>query len=230
MTFPHPKGVFFDWDGTLADSFSFLEAAHNDVLTSFDLEPFEPGAFTEYFGKPREEIYPALYGEAYALEAQARFEVFVQNNHTTMLTPIDGAETVLKTLSDMGVIMGVVSNKKPEFVNAEIDHFGWRSYFSSVVGAKEAENDKPSADPIFLGVRRASLEPDMNSIWYVGDTKIDLMASKAAQCPFIFIAPVSGEDAFHESDGHAKKFKTLQEFNDFLLQYAEKQIQKTKKA
>ncbi|MEM7680195.1 MAG: HAD family hydrolase [Pseudomonadota bacterium] len=228
MTFPHPKGVFFDWDGTLADSFSFLEAAHNDVLKSFDKPPFEQGGFKHYFGKPREEIYPALYGEKNAAEAQARFEVFVQKNHTTMLKRINGAEEVLKTLSDMGMIMGVVSNKKPEFVNAEINHFEWRKYFSSVVGAKEAENDKPSPDPIILGVQRASLEPNMGNIWYVGDTKIDFLASNAAQCPVIIIGSEVQDADIRNAEVPAKKFETLAEFNDFLLQYAQNEIQQKK--
>lgn len=215
-----PRGIFFDWDGTLVNSFSFLEAAHNSVLVEFGMPPFEKDGFAMYFGKPREEIYPAIYGER-AEEARGKFEEFVVENHKTLLEPMDDALLLLQTIQKTGIPAGVVSNKKAEFVNAEVDHFGWREFFVTVVGAREAANDKPSADPLLLALQRAGLEPAGADIWYVGDTVIDQKCAENASSPFIYID--------HEDDPAHPVFsgkvdlrvKNCAELSDFLLQYVE---------
>lgn len=225
MPFPQmPKAIFFDWDGTLVDSFAFLEAAHNHVLQTYDRAPFSPGAFKEYFGKPREEIYPALYADK-ADEARGKFEAYVKENNTKTLKPMDGAEELLQTLENLNITMGVVSNKLPEFINAEIDHFGWRKYFASSVGAKEAANDKPSPDPLLLGIERANIEPNMHQIWYVGDTEIDQGCAKAAQSFFIFIQSYDQLTPPTLSANEGLIVKNCTEFADLLLQYTKKAIQ-----
>ena len=217
MALSKPSAIFFDWDGTLVDSFSFLETAHNFVLSSYGMEPFESGGFSKYFGRPREEIYPALYGDK-ADEARLEFEKFVFENHK-MIEPMHDTKMLLETLHGVGVSAGVVSNKKPEFVNAEIDHLGWRRFFLSVVGAREAANDKPSADPLFLGVERAQLNLDSEVIWYVGDTVIDHQCAKSAGVPFVYIN--------HENETQNEVLdskpdlvvKNCSELSGFLLQY-----------
>ena len=64
MNLTLPRAVFFDWDGTLADSFACIEGAHNHALTALGLQAREKGWFSHYFGKPREFIYDDIYGDA----------------------------------------------------------------------------------------------------------------------------------------------------------------------
>ncbi|MCB1531239.1 MAG: HAD hydrolase-like protein [Alphaproteobacteria bacterium] len=210
-----PRAIFFDWDGTLADSFSFLEAAHNHVLEQYGLPGFEKGGFAPYFGRPREEIYPALYHDK-ADEARGLFEVFVKENHKEMLEPIHGAFECLQTVQRLQIPAGVVSNKLPAFVNGEVDHFGWRPFFLTVVGAREAAEDKPSAAPLLLGLERAGLNVALESVWYVGDTVIDQKCAENAGARFIYID--------HENKPLEKAPDVSVEncfaLRDFLLQYA----------
>ena len=226
----NPDGLFFDWDGTLVDSLAFLESAHNHVLQSFGKEAFPEGAFKPFFGKPREEIYNTLYGENNAAEACQRFEQFVMASHKTMLNPIEGAEELLETAHDAGIILGVVSNKKPEFVNAEIDHFGWRKFFKSVVGAGEAGNDKPSPDPLLLGVKKTGLDPKKTQIWYAGDTKTDLLCAKSCQAPLIFMGWGESIPARDIETHPTKTIQNLSEFTNIILQNTEKRLKNVAKA
>jgi phosphoglycolate phosphatase len=55
---------------------------------------------------------------------------------------------LLKIGADLGIVMGVVSNKKAQFLRQEIEGFGWGGYFKAVVGAGDAPRDKPAADPL----------------------------------------------------------------------------------
>ena len=50
---------------------------------------------------------------------------------------------------------GVVSNKAGAFLRAEVTHLGWGRYFGSVVGAGDAEADKPDPAPIHLALAAA---------------------------------------------------------------------------
>jgi phosphoglycolate phosphatase-like HAD superfamily hydrolase len=215
---PKPTGIFFDWDGTLVDSFSFLEAGHNHVLAQYGMPLFEKGGFTEYFGKPRDYIYPAIYGER-AADAREKFGAFVVENHRTLLKVMPDAELLLQTIVDMGIVCGVASNKAPEFVNAEIDHFGLRKYFSSVVGAREASEDKPSSAPLFLVMERAGLSAPMETVWYVGDTENDQLCANNAGAQFIYIEHGDVIVGCDEKEKIALRVKNCRELSDFLLQY-----------
>ncbi len=218
-----PKAVFFDWDGTLVDSFAFLHAAHNFARMNLGMEPFTLEVFEGYFGQPREILYTKIYGEQRD-SAKAYFEEFVFNNYKEHLKPLEGAKEVLDWFKAAGIPMGVVSNKKRELIEAEIVNYGWEGYFISIVGAAEAENDKPSAAPLALAVERSGLDLSPEEVWYVGDTDNDLGCGNdfGAVCVFI-----ESQDMYNnlskrfKIDVHAQNCKG---FHDLLLQYNQKAL------
>jgi phosphoglycolate phosphatase len=218
-----PKAVFFDWDGTLVDSFAFLHAAHNHARTSLGMEPFSLKDFEGYFGQPREILYTKIYGE-HRDKAKAYFEEFVFNHYAEHLKPLDGAKEVLDWFKGAGIPMGVVSNKKRELIEAEIVNYGWDDYFIALVGAAEASSDKPSPAPLALAVERGGLDVSPEEVWYVGDTENDLGCGNdfGAVCVFI-----ESDDMYKnlskifKIDVHSRNCRR---FLDFLLQYDEKAL------
>lgn len=187
MTLFNPKAIFFDWDGTLVDSFAALEESHNRVLKSYGETPSNPGWFFPYFGGEREVLYNAIYGAERAEEARHKFEAIFAANHCDWITLLDGAEEALTFLDELRIPYGVVTNKHPKFVTAEINHFGWADRFVSLVGAREAAKDKPSPDPLFLALERSGLGITPQDILFVGDTASDLSCAKLADAPCVFI-------------------------------------------
>ncbi len=207
MTLPanlkKPDAIFFDWDGTLVDSYNFLNDAHSHVLQSLGFEPFKGDEFKLYFGKPREILYRQIYKEHFE-EAKIRFEKYVfENNHKIKF--LEGADTLLKAAHEKKYPMGIVSNKKGSFILREIENFGWNSYFLSVVGAGEAEEDKPSSAPLKMAAERANVDLNNLHVWYVGDTETDLKCAKDAGCPAIFV------------DGHDNAEKWIKEHQPALV-------------
>lgn len=182
-----PKAVFFDWDGTLVDTIAFLLGAHNYARTQFGMLPFSMEEFTPYFGTPRAKLYNDIYGEN-KKQAQNFFERYVRENHLTGVKPLPGALPLLQFLHERAIPMGVVSNKKPEFLVKETRNFGWEHYFKSLVGAGECEADKPAPEPLFLALERAQIQHSPPEIWYVGDTKTDLQCARAAGCASVYIS------------------------------------------
>jgi phosphoglycolate phosphatase len=218
-----PEAVFFDWDGTLVDSFLFLHAAHNHVRGILGIEPFTLEVFESYFGQPREKLYKELYGDNME-EAKIHFEAYVYANHLAGLVPIEGAQILLGQLYDMGIPCGVVTNKKGAFVVKEIENFGWGKFFKSVVGAAEASDDKPSPEPLFLAVERAGVNCDMANIWFVGDTDNDLACARDAGAVPILIS--SEKEYVRLSKGFeiALHRENCAALRDFLLQYSRKPL------
>lgn len=215
-----PKAAFFDWDGTLADSYAFLEGAHNHVRMSFGLPSFREREFEHYFGKPRDELYRIIYAPHEA-EAKKRFEAYVREHHLK-LPPLPGAGDLLKTLKELGVVCGVVSNKKPEFIFMEIEHFGWEDYFVSYVGAGEASADKPSAAPLALAIEKARLTLEKNDIWFVGDTDNDLLCAREYGCKAVLVGHMPNTPQLVAEFAPELVVKGCAELRDILLQSGKK--------
>ncbi len=218
-----PEAAFLDWDGTLVDSYKFLESAHNHVRRSLGFPIFEGDEFREYFGKPRDVLYTAFYGDKRD-EARDLFGGYVRANHIKDLKPMHGAEAMLQAFHDRGIVMGLVSNKKREFLEAEIESFGWNRFFASVVGAGDAAEDKPSAAPLLLAVEKSGFGGGMDSVWYVGDTDIDLRCADNALCRSVFINHDNRDEAWLAPYKPFLIFRNCQELSVFLLQSDKKPL------
>lgn len=206
-----PEAIFFDWDGTLVDSFAFLTKAHNSVKSQFGLSPFTGQEFTRYFGVPRDRLFIDIYGP-HAADAKPAFEQYFHDNHLKEMVLIPGAEKMLDTIASLGIPMGVVSNKRSDFLRAEVEYLGWGKYFGDVVvGAGDAEADKPDPAPLILAASMCD-NIDIGRIWYVGDTQIDVECSRAAGCTCVVVAPLETTTHVHIYE------KNYEEICGFLLQ------------
>jgi phosphoglycolate phosphatase-like HAD superfamily hydrolase len=213
-----PKVIFFDWDGTLVDSFELIQSAHDYALASMGLPSRSGHWFQSYFGQQRDFIYNSIYGSQ-ASEAQEHFEVFVDRHHTQLLSPMPGAQALLDCAYQAGVPMCVVSNKRTRFIHPEVAHLGWDSYFASVIGSGDAPEDKPSAVPVYEAVKKASLNiSDFSETWFVGDTEVDLMTARnAGALPILLEQPGFGQIS-EKSGIPVKMLKNCREIQDYLLQ------------
>ena len=222
MTLNKPKGIFFDWDGTLVDSVAPLELAHRHVMAHFGLEQPPEGTawFYEFFGKPRHLVYLGIYGEELADTAREMYDEYFPTMHCEAIAPMAEAEDLLKTIVSSGVPAGIVTNKKPSFVKPEIEHLGWDKYFSAVVGCNDAGRDKPHADPLILALSLAKVgDVDPSEIWFVGDTPADHGCALNYGASFIY-TDYEGVPVQHEFNPKpAAVVKNCTELSDLLLQY-----------
>ncbi|MBI1301198.1 MAG: HAD-IA family hydrolase [Alphaproteobacteria bacterium] len=202
-----PDVVLWDWDGTLMDSYSFLNNAHNETLTSLGFEPLKEGEYKQYFGMPREVLYPAIYKDKHE-EAKKVFVDYVTRNADKAI-PVQGAENALKFFKAHYIPMGVVSNKKAELVALEKKHVGWDSYFDILVGAGEASGDKPEPYSILFALDKMGVNPNKKVVWYIGDTENDLAAAQKAGCKSVFLTDYENTQALIE------KYKPLLTFNNY---------------
>lgn len=184
-----PSLLLWDWDNTLVDGWPGIAAAMNAAFTAFALPPWTVEETRERARVSVRDAFPVLFGERWP-EAREVFFAALTEGHLDHVKPMPGAADALAAASAWP--QGVVSNKTGRFLRAEVAHLGWAALFAAVVGAGDAEQDKPSAAPILLALSRMDAGPD-RSVWYLGDTAIDMQAARAAGVTAVLVG-----DAAHD--------------------------------
>lgn len=177
----YPAAIFFDWDGTLVDTLPGLLKAHNHVRQHFSLPLWDEHEFYRQMTLSSRELYPMIYG-AQSDEAIKILRTFLEQHLIEFLNPLPHAETLLRHLNVAGIPLGVVSNKRHEFILREISHLGWGVYLQAQAGAGYAAQDKPSGAPIRKALAAINIDPQRDIVWFVGDTETDMLAAKDSGC------------------------------------------------
>lgn len=176
------KGVFFDLDGTLADTAPDLVAAANQLLIARNLSP-----------KQYEVLRPRASAGARGLIAGAfgintdhpdfislRDEFFANYEKALLVDSVlfEGMDHVLNQLDAAKLPWGIVTNKSERFSNPLTDLMGLRQRAVSTVSGDTTPYSKPHPEPILHAARLANIDP--SSSVYVGDDIRDIVAGKAA--------------------------------------------------
>lgn len=173
-----PTAVLFDWDNTLVNTWPVIHKALHETFQYMGHTPWTLEETKDRVGKSMRDAFPALFNERWQ-EAADYYRSQYRSIHLQKLTPLPDAEEVLKDLKRLKVPIGLVSNKMGDTLRMEVSHLGWGEYFGAVIGAHDAEHDKPHAAPLLLAMEQMSVPADMN-VLFVGDSEVDLEASKAA--------------------------------------------------
>ena len=198
-----PRAILFDWDNTLIDSWPTIADALNTTFEAFDLPPWTIDEVRVRVARSMRDSFPALFGDKWRDAGDVFYERYAAI-HVKMLRPFSGAETMLQTLFDADIHLGVVSNKKGDFLRHEAKHLGWDRFFGAIVGALDAEIDKPDPRPVDLALKPSGFKRGPN-IWFVGDAEIDLQCAHNAGLTPILIrehAPGPGEMEAHPPARH----------------------------
>lgn len=176
------KGVFFDLDGTLADTAPDLVAAANQLLIARNLPP-----------KPYEVLRPCasagargLIGGAFGINPEhpdfisLRDEFFSNYEKALLVNSVifEGVDHLLDQLDEAKLPWGIVTNKSERFTHPLTDLMGLRQRAVSTVCGDTTPHSKPHPEPILHAARIANIDPSKSV--YVGDDIRDIIAGKAA--------------------------------------------------
>lgn len=187
-----PRGFIFDWDNTLVDTWPVIHAALNSMMRQMNHPEWTLEQTRSQIKKSMRDAFPSMFGDRWE-EAAGLYQKAYQAIHLQDLQPLDGAEAVLKSLKARGAYVACVSNKRGDNLRKEVNHLGWTQYFDSIVGSGDAAIDKPDPAPVALALQNSGHEAGA-SIWFVGDTTIDLECARNTGCTPILYGDV-------ESDG-----------------------------
>jgi len=183
-----PRAILFDWDNTLVDTWQVIHAA---LVPTFELMGMAPWTLEEcrqrVRGSARDE-FPKLFG-ARTEEATQHFYRRFEATHLELLRELPGAGELLAGLAGQGFYLGVVSNKRGTTLRKEAAHIGWDGHFRRLVGATDATRDKPAPDPVLLALADHDGSAPDESVWFVGDTDIDMLCAVNAGCLPVLLRP-----------------------------------------
>jgi phosphoglycolate phosphatase len=184
-----PTALLYDWDNTLVDGWAAITAALNAVFTEFDMPLWTKQDAVNNVRVALRESFPLMFGDRWQ-QARDLFYASFRAMHLDHLQPMPGAPEAL--VAGAAWPAGVVSNKAGLYLRLEVAHLGWTGHFRAVVGAGDAAADKPDSAPIHLALRQLNHAADA-SVWYLGDTALDMQAARAAGVTAVLIG-----DAMHD--------------------------------
>jgi phosphoglycolate phosphatase len=200
---PRPSAILFDWDNTLIDGWVAIAGALNAVFRTHAMPEWSAAEAQANVRGSLRDTFPAMFGASWKRDAKL-FYATLEREHLDHLRPMPGAAALLE---DSAIApRAVVSNKEGDFLRREVGHLGWDPHFGAVVGAGDATADKPDAAPLLLALRRIGVPPS-RSVWYVGDTALDMRAAHAAGCLAVLLG-----DATH--DGGVERAQPDEHFRD----------------
>jgi phosphoglycolate phosphatase len=192
-----PRAILFDWDNTLVASWGVIHEAMNLTLAAMD-HPLWTREETETRVRASlRDTFPAMFGDRWR-DAERVFYNSFAAIHLQHLRAMPGAGEMLAALAGQGLYLGVVSNKRGEYLRREADHLGWTGHFRALAGAGDAARDKPAIEHVKLALGELACGAD---VWLVGDADIDLKCATNAGCTPVLMrtaAPTSGEFPGHE--------------------------------
>ena len=208
-----PRAILFDWDNTLVDSWPVIHDALNVTLEAFGLEPWNMDKTRVRVRKSLRDSFPELFGDQWQEAGDIFYDRYAAI-HVEKLAPLDGAQEMLEALLDAGIYLGIVSNKKGEYLRLEAQHLGWDRYFGALIGAFDAEKDKPAREPVDLALGTSGIERGP-LVWIAGDTDIDMECAHNADCLPVLIreqTPGPGELEPHPPALHFPNCEALCKF------------------
>jgi len=174
--------IFFDLDGTLADTAPDLVAAANQLLIVRNLPPMQYELL-----RPRASAGArGLIRGAFGIDTDhpdfiPLRDEFLSNYEKALLVNsviFDGVDHLLDQLDSAKLPWGIVTNKSERFTNPLTELMGLRQRAVSTVSGDTTPHSKPHPEPILHAARLANIDPTKSV--YVGDDIRDIVAGKAA--------------------------------------------------
>lgn len=190
-----PRVVVFDWDNTLVDTWPTI---HKSLATTLEAMGQRPWTLEETRARVRlslRDSFPILFGERWE-EARAIFYEAFGRVHIEALAPLAGADRLLAAFHNANIYLAVVSNKTGRYLRLEAEHLGWDRLFHRIVGAGDAERDKPAPEALLLALSDAPVRAGPE-VWFIGDSGIDMEIAHKTGCVPVLL---------HRSDDVSNEF------------------------
>ena len=174
------KAVIFDVDGTLLNTYEDLASAVNYALKEKGYPTHKAECFKQFAGNGTDVmLWRALpenvrNGETVAEIKPLYLEYY--DAHTGEFTrPYEGTKELISTLKNMGLKLGVVSNKIDFMTQIVIkEYFG--DVFDYVLGQKDNVPVKPDPAMVFETMNALQVKPE--ECIFVGDSGVDAQTGK----------------------------------------------------
>lgn len=206
--------VLFDWDNTLAVTRPILVKVVNEVLTEYNLPPWEEVKKQRNPDLSFRDNFPNIFGKEHYEEAYERYRKLYLEQMPSLIQTFSKVPEVLDFFNKKNIPMIIVSNKDKVLLEREVSILFKSEYFYKIVSGHEAERDKPYPEQIFFALK-GLLKPEEitpEKVWMIGDSPQDSRCAQAAHARAIRI----GTPIWEEKE---TQWEAVEHFSDFECFY-----------
>jgi len=168
------KGVLFDWDGTLIDSYHADSQAYlamfRELGLSWGLAELEQNYSPDWYAVYRAAGIPEQRWD----EADRAWRVHYAKHPSKLMNE---TKRILDELAG-GHRLGLVTSGDRERVTRQLGEFELAGIFEAYVCGGDTKEKKPHPEPLLFAMRQMKMEAEY--CVYVGDTPEDLLMARAA--------------------------------------------------
>ena len=125
------------------------------------------------------------------------------------IDPVEGTRELIRALHEAGVPLGLATSSHPPVMNAILDNFEIRKYFTSVISGGELPESKPNPAIYLISAERLGAKPENCCV--LEDTTNGILAAKRAGMYCIaFHNPHSGEQDLSLADRVVEKIAEIE--------------------
>jgi phosphoglycolate phosphatase len=172
------RGVIFDLDGTLIDSYHAIYLGFHYAYSQMGLPPLSYEQVERAVGLGLAHTFRELLGEERVPQALTLFrkkyeEVFRAHTHL-----LPDARQVVESLQGRGIQLAVATNKLGRFSRAIFEHFGMDKMFAVILGDGDVSQNKPDPEMLYLAMEKMGVAKEETI--FVGDSVIDIQTGRNA--------------------------------------------------
>lgn len=168
-----PDAIIYDWDNTLVDTWPLIHSAINTTMQAMQQEEWSLEKVRNTVHKSMRESFPQIFGNEWHKAGEIYKNSYQEINlHKICLLP--NSLNLLNFVHQQKIPQFIVSNKIGQTLRKEVDYLKITNLFFSIIGAGDANYDKPNPHPVDLALLGSDIDPQKHQIWFVGDTIADI--------------------------------------------------------
>lgn len=175
------KIILFDLDGTLIDSTDAIISTFNHSFKEMNFNfKGNDEDIKSLIGYPLDIMYKNLGVDEskvwdFVDSYKNRYRI-ISVAQTTLLE--NAYEAVYE--ASLFARVSVVTTKTRTYTMPLLDNFNITQFFEVVTGRENVQNPKPHPEPILVTLEQMNYDKNRDSVWMIGDTKLDLIAANEA--------------------------------------------------